>query len=388
MDMNLPPSSTPNRQPRQNSGGPLFLRQAFANVQASIDKAVSKIALEVTAERVAAVLPSGVPRAAHRLEKPKQQLSPEVLMLRLRLLMGKLTETMGALADLSINKQLEVKEEKAKQLLEKVEDLGRKLVAALASWVDKLPGWLAGIATAVATCIVAAIAIAAVVATGGAAAPLVAAAVLLSIAALYSVVQAFGTIGWQYEHRGDENQQNNSFDFVLMAKQLGMDEGSGETLNGLVGMNPADLIAGITKWAGTDDAKKLMIVQAVCMAVTVACMLYVMWRCAPEIAKAAGKVHDYGKVMATAAEGVKGAAMAGQAAVTQKTSEAQSDSQEAQGAQESAQLALQVAMDILKQLMEFSTRLVEPDQSVNESVLRALRSISNSNSNMLAPPVA
>ncbi len=384
-------TQTQTQPPTKRTGGWTSLTQIPKTVKANIERVATGIAIQVAIEAASNLLMAGLQSSTtsrNKLPPPRLPVSPEVLMLRLRALMGKLAQTMAEVTDLSIDKQIEVKKEKADQLLQKVMDLAKKLKDALDSWVSKLPGWLAGVATAIATCVMAAIAIAAVASTGGAALPLVIAALALTISALYSTVSAFGTIGWQYEHRHDENAKDMTFDFPGMEKALGMSEGSGKLLQGIVGASLPDFISGICQWAGTDDPKKLMIIESVFTALTLALTIYAMWKYFPKIAEQAGKVHDIGKVVATGAGAAKGAAMIGQAAVTDKTSKAQAKAKHAEAEQERARITFELANQILKQLIEYSTHFFEPDQSVNESVVRALRSISNSNSELLAPSIA
>lgn len=330
-----------------------------------------------------------------QLRPPEDGVPRSAQMIYLKALMEQFTEAMVEATSRNIDATVESKNNQAEEFVKKVEELARKLREAkdaANSWVNKLPGWVMGVATAVGVCLLAVLAVSAVVASGGAAAaPLMAmGAAMLSLAGATSLVQALGTIGWNVEgHEG-------SLGFAALEKSGVLNPGEGALIDSILKADFPGMVASASQALGTDDPHKLMIIGAVMTAVSIVVMIGTFIRAAPKMADAADdlkKVADgaadltkYARAAGNFAQVTSGAASGAQAGVTAKTSSLEADATRAQAEQDRAQILMDSIMDLLVRLIKFSSELVKADATVTESVTRVLKSESHTASQLVAQP--
>lgn len=305
-----------------------------------------------------------------QLRTPEGQIPPGAQMIALQVLTSQFTTIMTELFSENIDKLSVAKNLQASEFIKQIEDVGRKLRAALGSWLNKLPGWLVKTAVVVATICAVGMAAAATAASGGvAAAPAMAAlTIALAVIATYSFVQTVGTIVWERQGRTDP------FGFAALAKNGLLPESVGRAIDCFLS---GDIAGGITNLAdawGTDDPKTLMILNAVLTAVTVVLMLTTMLCLAPSKAVAASELYKNSQLVSNFMQVVQGIATSAQAGVTSGEIENDVAAIRSQANADLVRLTLEVLTDSLTNAIEMSTKFFDAYQNVTDSVVAVLKS--------------
>lgn len=314
------------------------------------------------------------------LRTPEGRLPPGAQMIALQALIGRFTQVMTDLSNLSIDKLIEVKNRQTETYVKKIDEMVRKLRAAMGSWLNKLPGWLSSAVTAIGTCLMAVMAISATVASGGlAAAPaMAAAAAFLTLAGMASLVQTLGTIAWNATgHEGP-------FGFQALEKSGLLPDGVGRALDCFVKGDLPGAVTNIADALGTDNARTLMIVNTVLAVVTTVALVGTMMAMTPSKALASSSVFKAAQLGNNFTQVVQGVATSAQAGVTASEVRSQVASIRAQADADVARLVLDVTVDSLSNAIKHSTLFFTAYQSASDAAMQVLQSEHRTASELVA----